>query len=838
MTNEELLRIIQNASSTKKTSLLLYSSGITSLPPEIGCLSNLQELYLDKNNISILPAEIGQLSSLKLLEIHTNKIELLPIEISYLVNLETLILAYNKIVTLPSEICKLTNLKSLFLAENQITALPESIGELTNLEILYVSNNRLTTLPKSIGKLTNLQWLYLKDNQLTSLPDTIEQLESLTLLELEGNKLPIPVEILSKTKQPRVIINYYLKLKHSQQGKPLNEVKLLLVGQGGVGKSSLLDLLTKNPYNPDKSKTEGISIQNWQVFIKDESIRLNIWDFGGQEIMHATHQFFLTKRSLYLLVLDARLGEDENRIEYWLKLIQSYGGDSPVIVIGNKIDQHPLDIDQRGLQNKYPNIKKIVAVSCKAQEGLEKLQAAIDLEISELANVQDRLPLSWFEIKTTLEQMEEDYIPYTNYELICKQNQIDDSLSQNTLIELLHQLGIVLSFRDDPRLAEMGVLNPEWVTNGVYKILNDNLLLTEYRGILEYSDLSRILDSHRYPPNKQLFIVDMMRKFELCFPLEDSAKERVLIPDLLSKEEPATGDWENALAFQYHYDVLPHSIISRFIVRIHHLAERRTWWRTGIVLKHQNNRAIIKTDREDKQILILVNSYPSSRRRELLAVIRSEFNAIHQTIKGLEVKEKVPLPNHPKILVDYEHLLNLAEMGIRTFVPEGLKEEVSVNQLLNGIEVKQNRQRRQREGDNEDITMMDRSSTNRPIINNIYNQNAQENRNPMSNIQQNHYGKGDNVAGNKTLNQFNNSTNLAEAVRDIKELLGDLSKDYPNDSQATIGAKAADRIESSPTMKQRVVNALKEVGATAIEEAIDHPAIKFAIAAVKGYMDA
>ncbi len=35
--------------------------------------------------------------------------------------------------------------------------------------------------------------------------------------------------------------------------------------------------------------------------------------------MHATHQFFLTKRSLYLLVLDARLGQDENRVEYWLE---------------------------------------------------------------------------------------------------------------------------------------------------------------------------------------------------------------------------------------------------------------------------------------------------------------------------------------------------------------------------------------------------------------------------------------------------------------------------------------------------------------------------------------
>lgn len=57
--------------------------------------------------------------------------------------------------------------------------------------------------------------------------------------------------------------------------------------------------------------------------------------------MHATHQFFLTKRSLYLLVLDARSSEEQNRLEYWLKIIGSFGGESPVIVVGNKLDLPP-----------------------------------------------------------------------------------------------------------------------------------------------------------------------------------------------------------------------------------------------------------------------------------------------------------------------------------------------------------------------------------------------------------------------------------------------------------------------------------------------------------------
>ena len=64
---------------------------------------------------------------------------------------------------------------------------------------------------------------------------------------------------------------------------------------------------------------------------KDENVRINIWDFGGQEIMHSTHQFFLTKRSLYLLVLNGRQGHEDADAEYWLSLIESFGEDSAVI---------------------------------------------------------------------------------------------------------------------------------------------------------------------------------------------------------------------------------------------------------------------------------------------------------------------------------------------------------------------------------------------------------------------------------------------------------------------------------------------------------------------------
>ncbi len=133
-----------------------------------------------------------------------------------------------------------------------------------------------------------------------------------------------------------------------------------------------------------------------------------------------THQFFLTRRTLYVLVIDTRMGEDENRLEYWLKIIQSFGGASPVIVVGNKIDQAKLDIDRRGLMSKYPQIRAIVRTSCATGFGIDKLKARIAHEVTRLFHLRDMLLSSWFEVKRELEDLDKDYIPCDTYREMCE----------------------------------------------------------------------------------------------------------------------------------------------------------------------------------------------------------------------------------------------------------------------------------------------------------------------------------------------------------------------------------------------------------------------------------
>jgi len=691
MSGDYVLRKIKRAARDEVTTLNLRSNQLTTLPPEIAELKSLTTLYL-RSKLTALPPEIAELKSLTTLDLSGNQLTALPPEIAELKSLTTLDLSGNQLTALPPEIAELKSLTTLDLLGNQLTALPPEIAELKSLTALDLSVNQLTALPPEIAELKSLTALGIGGNQLTALPPEIAELKSLTALNLRENPLPIPPEILAKTDEPATIINYYLQHEAGEK-KPLNEAKLILVGQGSVGKTSLVKRLLKDEFDPHEEKTEGIEIEEWQVTVNDQKIKLNVWDFGGQEIMHATHQFFLTKRSLYLLVLDARLGDEENRIEYWLKIIKSFGGDSPVIIVGNKVDEQPLDVDKRGLMAKYRSIKDICEVSCKRGDGIDELKDVITKEVGSLEHIHDPLLTTWSAVKGQLEEMDKDYIPYHEYLSLCQTEGITDDLSQHTLIRLLHDLGIVLNFQDDPRLEETNILNPEWVTNGVYAILNSNELFHE-KGVLKREMLNRILDSQDYPRGKHLFIIDMMRKFELCFDFE-GLDQKFLIPDLLSKEEPYTGEWDDALAFQYHYDVLPGSIISRFIVRMHPSICGTTYWRSGVVLEDNDsgNKALVKADREDKKIFIRVSGREKIR-RTFLGVVRSNFDYIHKTIPGIEPEEKVPLPDHPEIVVDYRHLLYLEKARVTTHFPEGATKEYNVKELLNGVESEEERRER------------------------------------------------------------------------------------------------------------------------------------------------
>ena len=722
----EAVRRIEQAERRSSKKLDLGGLGLETVPESISRLTQLRNLDISRNQLTSLPDSLLPLKELEVLDAYVNLLTKVPEWLSQFTELQTLRLSKNALSHLPEPLGQLQHLSVLDLDVNRFTATPECIGSLKQLEDLYFAANGLESIPDWIGELCNLQMLSLNYNRLTTLPGSIGRLQSLEILTLAGNRLtslPLSLKNLSALRElylhnnpglgippellgpawtdvangrgspaaPHALLEYYFRIRPGL-ARPLNEAKLILVGRGEVGKTSLVNRLVNDKFHGDQVKTEGIQITMWPIKLTDsDDVRLHVWDFGGQEIMHATHQFFLTQRSLYLLVVNGREGAEDVDVQYWLSLIASFGGDSPVIIVLNKIRSHPFDLNRRGLQEKYPGrIRDFIRTDCQDRTGIEELKQAVLRETDRLPHLRDKFPASWFSIKERLSTMTENYIAFDRYRELCRDLGESDEAAQEELALALHCLGLALNYREDRRLRDTRVLNPHWVTNGVYKILNSSLV-ERNRGELRIGDLQQILDPGTYPEAMWEFLLSLMRRFELCFRFPEPRDDSFLVPELLGKDQPDVKDEfqvHACLNFQYTYQVWPEGVLPRFIVRTHALSTGQHRWRTGVVLGFEGNRALIKADPQGNCILISVTG-PVEGRRRLLAVIRSDFERIHADISRLNPRASVPLPEDPTVVVPYDELRVFEGSGV-TVIPRvvgGKVSAIEVEKLLNSIEL-------------------------------------------------------------------------------------------------------------------------------------------------------
>ena len=638
MTNEELLEAIEEAAARRRHVLNLSQRGLTTLPPEIGQLRNLLALDLSRNRLTKLPPEIGQL----------------------------------------------TKLAKLYLDYNQLDCLPPEIGQLTNLEELYLYNNKLTHLPQEITQLTKLTKFSLYENRLSDLIAQLLYLDDIPgYSDVNNPLLSPPPEIASKGIE--AIRRYFAELEKSKQ--PLNEVKILFVGEGAAGKTSLVKRLLGQPFDQHEDTTHGINIQGWEQEVGGRKIKINIWDFGGQEIQHATHQFFLSKRSLYVLVLDGRKDE---RTEYWLRHIEAFGGDSPVLIVLNKMDSNPLfDVNRPFLRDKYQGIRGFFPTSCKTDKDVAQFKEALLDELNKVKMIDIPWPGSWFAVKRRLEQMDKPYISADEFKCYCAEAGITEAQHCEVLVELLHDLGVAVHFKDFI-LDTMHVLDPIWVTEAVYKVITAEKM-ADSKGLLSLKCLGKILlrsdDKKRdYHPDTHRYIMGLMEKFELCYPV---GEQTVLIPQLLPVNEPDfTFAQDGSLRFALHYpDFLPPSVFPRFMVKVYKDIEDDLRWRTGVVLtnKRSGAQAMVKADIEARQINIWVQG---EGRREYLHYLWYSLVDINKSFEKLKVSERVPMPDEPQRTADYETLLKYAKENIKYYIPEGSDTKYSVHELLGQVQPK------------------------------------------------------------------------------------------------------------------------------------------------------
>ncbi len=789
LNQDDLLQLIRAAKAFHWQALDLSNCGLTSLPDELWDLPDLQILYLgsqsfeesdeiDETDINclLIPRKIEKLQKLQVLNLFGSIITFeddIPLNIPQLIHLDIYGCDFPqlpKVLLIPS------------LKEISFNCLDEFLSKdffkLENLEIIDLSFSNIENLPEHIDCFKKLQKLELQYTNITALPNSMSKLRYLSDLDLRDTPLAetIPPEILNQS--AKEIVKYVLVQQSDAPKEYFNESKMVIVGQGHVGKSSLLNRLVWDVYE-EESTTEGIYITNWHFSENGEAYKLNVWDFGGQEIYHSTHQFFLTERSLYLLVWDVLAEEEYGRIDYWLKTIQSLAGDSPIIIVVNKCDNNIGRInhlDDTDYKERFPQIKDIVYVSCKDNIGIEDLRKLIKELAINLPLMKTSWLSSWLNVRKRLEELSKtlNFISYEKYLKICREDNID-SEEALSLIKYLHDLGIVLYYHNDSLLSNIVILSSEWGTDAVYKVLDEQEKQLKGRnGILCCDDLPIIWnDKERYPKERYQYLLNLMKRFQLAFEVSNST---YLVAELL-ENKTINLDYEfpfgETLSFRYEYDFIPAGIMTRFIVSLNNYLETidnvKQCWKKGAYLKRYTAYALVRLydNLSERYVDIKVSGEISRERQELLTIIRKSFEEIHSQFKQIKITEKIPCicSEECEFLFEYKSILRAERKGKSTIECHHTLEDVDIKKLLDGVE------------SNMENTKLNLTIHNNPQINPKFNYS------PQNNVTHNPTNTSTSTSSAEATATNNITTDIRNAINGLQGDFNDLKDEANGKSQ-------------------------------------------------------
>lgn len=399
----------------------------------------------------------------------------------------------------------------------------------------------------------------------------------------------------------------------------LAEARVILLGDGEVGKTSLIRRLHGEALKAKEPPTPGVEIREWDETVAGKPLHVHYWDFGGQVFLHASHQFFLREKCVHVILLKARSAGERELVEYWLEHVRVFGHGAPTLIVQNQVDAldkgmaTPLPFDCHEIQRRYPFVKGFFNLSCAKDWGLAELKAAIFAQLADKKILDEQTPEAWFHLKTHLRRELHDqrrsFIDSARYSELCDAAAIDEA-GKKAALDALDQLGVALHFPEvDP---DWYVLDPAWLTQTIYHLLwrSDH---QDWRGNLSVAALEQIFNAKLdpkapvVPPDK----FPALLKLLVCFELAYESKGRpgnYRVPMLAPETAPAlpqpTG--ESVVVTAKMETFLPPALFYRFVTQCGAEIVGEKLWRDGCFLSHGGAEALIRYERQARAIRIEV----------------------------------------------------------------------------------------------------------------------------------------------------------------------------------------------------------------------------------------
>jgi len=453
------------------------------------------------------------------------------------------------------------------------------------------------------------------------------------------------------------------------------EPRVFFLGTGSAGKTSLVKVLAEQNYDKNEKKTDGVQVHlklwenlSWMNSGDTKISNINVWDFAGQESDHVFSSFLMTQSALYVLVLDAR---SEDSPDVWLNYIQTYAPRSRVILVINKLDEvrgtvqktdinmyHRINIAK--YSDEYSNIKGVFQTSCEHPNmlgcELNELKTAI---CEQILLMEEQFKREWPPGGSDqLREWLRTKMETTGYIMVREFNEKHrefgvDSESSHTL-KLCARSGLCIY---NERMNTYIVLNPQWLTYGISKILKSDafsetkwkLTKDEIKSILETPeaiDGDRIIEFN-YQDETEDFL-QILDNLGLCVREDDV----YIFPCFLKypskrDETDALSDMSGWYERQVTYKFLPPEVFPEFQVRLwaqqwnrikpsqffvpSYEADRGriVFIKNGkkMVALKENNSIILAVERENPDAEVLTND-----EKQAIQEAKAELKKLHNDI--------------------------------------------------------------------------------------------------------------------------------------------------------------------------------------------------------------
>ncbi|HYN78732.1 MAG TPA: COR domain-containing protein [Lamprocystis sp. (in: g-proteobacteria)] len=544
-------------------------------------------------------------------------------------------------ITELTPLVKLRALKHVDCSLTQVADLSPLAG-LSVLEFLDCSDTKVTDLSPLDG-LAALRVVNCVDAPVARLPEGLVRspaLEELTVSPHPG-LAPLPAEVLSQKDSDNCLPRLRAHLADLASGaEPLRDVKVIVLGNGRIGKTQLCRRLRGEPFEPDADSTHGIGVSAAELPMApgEVSAILNLWDFGGQDLYHGTHALFMRTRAVFLLVWTpgSEGGNQEhgglvfrNRpLPYWLEYIRHLGGaGSPVILVQNQCDggrgeraNLPLGQDLIGPFEDAGRLFKRIAYSALDDSGRAGLTEALQQAVRALRAAQGQPQIGrnrlavWDQLRdwrgadagsADPAARRHRLVPFADFESLCRDQAVHDPAS---FAEVLHRAGMVWYQRG--HFGDRMILDRSWAMREIYALFTrtDGVYTTLRRlgGRFTRTDLDVLLWGRRgLAVDDQRTLLKMMEQSGICFVYRPNWKDLDAIeyraPDLLPEGRGALAAeladcWEDAPGVPTETTVdfpfLSPSIGRALLSDLGTLAgDRALYWRYGVYFYDGSSRS-------------------------------------------------------------------------------------------------------------------------------------------------------------------------------------------------------------------------------------------------------